>query len=160
MGGSVVIWETAQLVPILRVGGEVPMSRLEGDVSPCTALALVNGVAIAGFLSGRMRLFDVVSRRKLADVAAHAGSINALAVSSDGANLASVGDDGRVQVWSLPEFSDGAPIAADGFLSVAFSATVPNRLLVGCAFHPLSANLIVSCYDSDRLLVFPKAAPP
>ena len=72
-----------------------PLGRLGGDV----------GLSVfAGFSDGSIRLFSMFSNSfvqicKHASV--HAGGTNSLSISSNGAVLASGGEDGCVRVWEL-----------------------------------------------------------
>ena len=53
---------------------------------------------------GRLRLLWAYTGREVADWQPHGGAaIEALAFSQDGRRLATVGAEGRVQVWKVPE---------------------------------------------------------
>lgn len=142
--GTVVIWDFAELVPRLKVGGDIPMFRLaSADWHPATTLVLCHGIAVVGYTTGHIRFFSAKQRSKTVEIAAHARGVNALAVSHFERLVASASDDGAVYVWTMPDESKPPEI------EMIFSVTLDNQLPVGSVALP---------YHILGLLSFPIAS--
>ncbi|CAM6094942.1 unnamed protein product [Calypogeia fissa] len=57
---------------------------------------------VSGSMDGDIRLWDVAHREMVAQFPGHKGAVRGLAVSSDGMNLVSCGDDCTVRLWENP----------------------------------------------------------
>jgi WD40 repeat protein/serine/threonine protein kinase len=73
------------------------------DVGDAKAVAIdpAGRVAAVGERSGRIRLWDLASRRARGDLTGHTKGIERLTFSPDGALLASAGGDGLLRVWAV-----------------------------------------------------------
>eukprot|EP00041_Stephanoeca_diplocostata_P036491 m.1334909 g.1334909 ORF g.1334909 m.1334909 type:complete len:277 (+) comp24877_c0_seq7:162-992(+) len=154
--GRIVIWDMEGVTPLLSTGGDLPMFVLSTMESACTSVVLCGGIVAVATASGLISMYHADTKEKLAEIAAHARCINALAVDATGTLMASVGDDSRVFVWRFPGGStrdDAEPMAQ--WCRLVFSATVTDKLLTGVVFDPLEGHLAVTAYDSNELLVFP-----
>jgi len=147
--GLLILWDLAKLIPLLQVGGEIPMIQLSApdENSACICMCISKGLLAAGYSSGLVRFFNLINRRKVVEIAAHARGINAMTISCDNL-LATTSDDGAVQVWSMPDPENQYDTR------IVFSAAISDKLPTGLAFHPLSGALAVSCYDSRGLVMF------
>lgn len=152
--GRVVIWDMARLVPILETGGQLPMYIIASMESPVLSAVLHNGIAAVATFNGLISFFNLQTKDKVLEIAAHARPINALAVNPAGTVLISVGDDCRIMAWRFP----GAQ-GDDGSSQLLFTASTPDRTLNGVVVHPDTGAVAVSSYDSNQILVFPLADP-
>lgn len=89
------------------------------------ALAFHGNRLVAGCLDGFIRTYDASTGAAGKDAQAHAGGVFALAVSQDGAELASAGADGNARLWSLDTLTGGAShsLSTQALRAVAVSAT-------------------------------------
>lgn len=69
--------------------------------SSCTSLGLWEGMVVAAYGSGHIRLFSTVEPSLLCEVAAHARWITALDVASSANLFLSVSEDSFVRVWEI-----------------------------------------------------------
>lgn len=76
-----------------------------------TGLALLDGLLVATYGSGHLRVFDLASGQIRAQATAHARWITALDVAVDSGLVLTAGEDARVKVWSLTDSS--CPVSAD-----------------------------------------------
>ena len=134
--GMLILWDVAKLIPLLKVGGDIPMIQLcaPDKNGACIALSMSQGMLAAGYSSGLVRFFNIKNRRKVVEIAAHARAINAMAISRDNL-LATTSDDGAIRVFTMPDPSNHFETR------VVFSSTVSDKLPTGLAFHPLSGAL-------------------
>jgi WD40 repeat protein len=94
-------------------GGTAPLPPF----APCGVLGITairastylpDGHVVLGLAGGVAKLIDPMDGRELRTFMGHAGGVNALAVSADGATLATASDDHTVRLWRI---SDGATLA-------------------------------------------------
>lgn len=71
------------------------------DRSACTSVGLWEGMVVAAYGSGHIRLFSTVEPTLLCEVAAHARWITALDVASHANLVLSVSEDSFVRVWEI-----------------------------------------------------------
>ena len=134
-----------------RVGsGFETLLRCPGRGDACTALCCRGGVAVAGFVTGHIRLYRADRGEMCIEVAAHARSLSALALHPSAPYFASVGEDQYLRVWALPDFL--TPSGSD--LDLAHSSRLEHCLCTGVAWTPSDGRLLVTSYDSDDLAVF------
>jgi len=133
-------------------GALVPQVKLE-DWSgfPLTTLSIWNkykdGVLVAGFGSGHLRLFSLPSGRLLAEIAAHNGWITGMDLASQSGLLLTCSEDGYARVWQL---STRGPLAEHWF-----SRPVEDCLLSGAKFlDPRGSSFALCSYDSHQIQVF------
>ena len=92
-----------------------------------------SGVLAVASADGPVRLLDAATLAEIRVLAGHAGGARAVAMSPDGARVASVGMDGRLRVWDAATGAElyaveHGPLADGGLpISVAFS---PNGALI------------------------------
>ncbi|RHY21185.1 hypothetical protein DYB36_004217 [Aphanomyces astaci] len=135
--------------------------KLKPTGFPVTCIqALSSTWAVAGDVTGKLRLIHLEDGYVAADVGAHSRTLSALAV-QDHSHVASVGEDGYViltyhsesesesrylHVWKLTERHDRLKI------SLAHSHRVGDDLLTGVAFA--ANSLITASYDLNHLKVW------
>jgi WD40 repeat protein len=68
-----------------------------------TAVRLAGNTVVSGAYDGRLIWWDLQNRRTIRTVDAHTRQVRHLAVSPDGARLASVGDDMVCRLWSIAD---------------------------------------------------------
>lgn len=167
--GSVSQWDAGT--------GRLLVRHDRGAGYPATALALHGDVIVAGYGSGHVRIFRCGNapggaRFMEVELTAHARSVTAVSFHPSAPTFASVGEDGLVNVWSLPELGTagggvGAPGSGTGKARVLLDMTarVANAVLTGAAFvcpggvsrsgktgGPV--HLVLTAYDSFALTVF------
>jgi len=184
--GQLRLWDLPSFTPkgraedkergVLEAGSEVG-----GD--PCTALELLGSdLAVAGFASGHVRLYEIASQfAKVAELQAHTRCVTGLAIDEEGLELATVSEDSYLHVWSLEAENGGDAAAADGggeakggeakapgddrSLALNYSAYVADALLTGVQFVAAApgafrgnaaktTDLAVTAYDVDALSVW------
>ena len=98
------------------------------DATPslCTVLRMRGTYLFAGYASGHIRIFDLVSCTQTVQIAAHARWINALEVHPNGALFASASEDTTVALWEFVGDGHNARHVA--------SIPVQDALLTGVAF--------------------------
>ena len=141
--------------------------EMPGSV-PCTSVGLLLGDAVvAAFANGVIRIFSSRGARSLAiEVVAHAVAVTAITTHATAPTFASVGDDGVVNVWTLPELlvrrSGGAGSGAGGVgvgpLVLGMTARSASLHCGVAFFSPPSVTkgdvLVTAAYDAKSLLCF------
>jgi WD40 repeat protein len=89
-----------------------------------------------GGASGIITLWEWSSRRQLAELDGHVGSIAVLAFSPDGSLLAAAGSAGLVKLWDVPA----------GAERTTFRAAKPGNDVTALAFSPDGARLATASY--------------
>jgi WD40 repeat protein len=131
---------------------------------PCTSLVILAGghAVAAGFANGALRLFVCGASSTsgsgsylAAEIAAHSRTITALCSHPTLPILASTGEDGVVNVWSLPELS----ATGVGRVNLDMTAHTPGALFTGLTFLPSDSmsstlHLMATAYDSHALKIF------
>ncbi|ETV79593.1 hypothetical protein H257_06852 [Aphanomyces astaci] len=124
--------------------------KLKPTGFPVTCIQAVSSTwAVAGDVTGKLRLIHLEDGYVAADVGAHSRTLSALAV-QDHSHVASVGEDGYLHVWKLTERHDRLKI------SLAHSHRVGDDLLTGVAFA--ANSLITASYDLNHLKVWKAVA--
>ncbi len=120
-------------------GGVAPAAPLFKMEAPVTALQSLGdgGIVAAGDAAGHLTVAGVNRTIHAPAGMGHAGAITALALSNDGRNLGSAGEDGLVRAWPLVE-GGAQPPPLDGAGRV-------NRLL----WFPPDADMVVISEDSS-----------
>ncbi|XP_045131912.1 WD repeat-containing protein 54-like [Portunus trituberculatus] len=117
--------------------------------SPVTCLAVWSGQVLAGFLSGHLKIFNMLNGRILAEVCAHARCITGLDVARDSGMVVTAGEDSFMRVWQLH------PSRPDHPIEHVHSAVEENAALCGVAFtDDLGSGYIVASYDSKELICY------
>ena len=90
--GSLRVWDT-----------EIGVQRFRVDLSgsPASSVQATPNLVVVGQQDGRISFRDNQNGAELRSETAHGGAVKALAVSADGAILASAGADGSVKLWKL-----------------------------------------------------------
>ena len=101
---------------------------------------------------GTLRLWDAISGKQLAKVAAHVGEVNCLAFSPDRTRLATTGDDRKIRLWdysALLASNEKALLATcevpEPAFCLAFSAT--GRTLAACG-----SDKVIRFYSASALI--------
>lgn len=78
---------------------------LEGPVMQPTALALAgDGTLLAvSSAAGTVKLWNAAENKALGELAGHTGAVRGVAIAPDAAQVATVGEDGTLRAWSLPQ---------------------------------------------------------
>ena len=92
-GGELFAWDARR--------GERIASLAEPREAVCALAWGTNDVVITGGGDGVLRWWDVQRRARVRMRSAHAGRVQSLRRSPDGARLASCGDDGAIMLWGL-----------------------------------------------------------
>jgi WD40 repeat protein len=97
-------------------------------------------LASAGWDDGWLGLWDVPHRRKRALLRAHNGSVFKVAFSTDGATLATCGDDAMLRLWNVGQQREVAVLPTHGGSAngIAFS---PDGHWLACACNDGSIHL-------------------
>eukprot|EP00455_Lapot_gusevi_P043654 TRINITY_DN533_c0_g1_i10.p1 TRINITY_DN533_c0_g1~~TRINITY_DN533_c0_g1_i10.p1 ORF type:complete len:279 (+),score=51.99 TRINITY_DN533_c0_g1_i10:156-992(+) len=116
---------------------------------PCLTVSLVGQYLLAGYLSGKIRIFDISNPHLKVEIDAHSRPIYALHVHPHKPVFATGGEDTVVNVWSLPD--------ADGKVALLYSSEVKDTLICGLQFAHNTENtvLCVAPYDFNHLIVIP-----
>ena len=179
--GVIAQWEpilapAASAVAAAPAKAIAPVAVLDfGSGFPCTSVALLDDLIVAGYASGHVRIFrqgggggggKPLNRATLeVEFAAHARCLMALALHPSKPTFATVGEDCVLNVWSLPDARAGAPPAGDAAavpqrctVLLDMTAPIPDRLLTGVAFSPYmrstATHVMVAAYDLPALHVF------
>jgi hypothetical protein len=159
--------------------GPKPVATFDkGAGFPCTGLGLVQGLLVASYASGHVRIFRPARRNPssgaasgsgggglLAEIAAHARCITALCPHPLQSTFATVGEDSVLNVWSVPDAAAASMAPAAGApptklrVLLDMTTTVTDATLTGVQFvsnptRPSVAHLAVASYDSRELKVF------
>jgi WD40 repeat protein len=102
-GGECQLWDPAgnKLVATLKSGADHAVTAVQ--FTPDGRWLLT------GDLDGKVRLFDAAARREVAVLPGHAAAVTALAVSADGATLATAGG-AEVKLWDLARRGERATL--------------------------------------------------
>jgi hypothetical protein len=145
----------------------------KGGGAPVTSVGIVLGAAlVAAYADGFIRVFAAGGSLAV-EVVAHARAVGALATQAAVPTFASVGDDGVVNVWTLPELAarrggggSGSSGSAGGGSAggtgvgplVLTMSSKAAAIHCGAAFFAPAAApaavLAVAAYDTRALLVF------
>ena len=105
-----------------------------------------DGVLIAAYGSGHIRLFSLPGGNIICEVSAHNGWITGMDLASASGLLLSCAEDSYVRVWQL---SGRGPLVEHWF-----SAPVTDCLMAGAKFlDPRGSSFCVSAYDSSVVQV-------
>ena len=94
-GGEILAWDDSERIAIRRSTPSVRISDLAVSADGRTAAAVDS--------TGRLIVFDAVTRNPSFEVVAHRGWGRHLAFDPATATIATIGDDGYLRSWSLPE---------------------------------------------------------
>ena len=104
------------------------------------------GVLIAGYGSGHVRLFGLAGANILCEVSAHNGWITGMDLASQSGLLLTCAEDSYVRVWQLN--TKGA------LVEHWFSHPVQDSLMAGAKFmDPRGSSFCISSYDSTQIKV-------
>ncbi|ETV96730.1 hypothetical protein H310_10047 [Aphanomyces invadans] len=119
--------------------------KLKPTGYPVTCIQAINSTwAVAGDVTGKLRLVQLQDGYIAADVGAHTRNLSALAIQDS--HVASVGEDGYLHLWKLTERGDRLKI------SLTHSFRVGDDLLTGVAFS--AQNLVTASYDLNHVKVW------
>jgi WD40 repeat protein len=130
---------------------------LQPPRSTTLAVSLVtlrgNSLVVAGFTCGHIRVYSIVGRALVVEIAAHARPISTLAASRHRSQILSAGEDSVLNLWTVAEDS----------VTLDFSHKLQNTMVVGgCFVGEKDSALAVSAYDYDGVFAWtlPKSAKP
>jgi len=123
--------------------------RIPGRGDACTSLCCKEGVVVAGFVTGHVRVFRSEIGELTIETAAHSRSLSALALHPSAAYLATVSEDQCLRVWTCPDFK--TPSGSD--LDLGFAVRLEHCLCTGVAWAP-DGRLLVANFDSEDLVQF------
>jgi len=125
-----IVIESTGDVRIFGVPGGALQARIPcGGVATALAVSASGGTMAAGFDDGRVGLWDVATRRQVAEWPAHPGPVDALAFAPDMQTLAS-GSGTRIRLWN--------PASGGERLSLPTFDDPPARL----SFHPDAPRIV------------------
>ncbi|KAL7632445.1 UNVERIFIED_CONTAM: hypothetical protein RMT77_017221 [Armadillidium vulgare] len=131
--------ETLEMTKIIEPYGKDPS---------ITCLELLNEIVIAGYMSGHIRIFSIITGIIQAEITANARSVLSLDMSIPRTVLLSVSEDSFVRVWKIN-------LNSETLIEHKFSECIKNCALVGCCFTDEDATeFFVSSYDSTSLYHF------
>ena len=106
----------------------------------------MQGVLIAGYGSGHIRLFNLAGGNIICQVSAHNGWITGMDLASQSGLLLTCAEDGYVRVWQL---ASKGPLVEHWF-----SHPLQDSLMAGAKFlDPRGSSFCVSSYDSAGIKV-------
>lgn len=169
---------------LLIRGGVIPLTA---QPAPAAGIAFTpdGSLLVAALTDGRVWLYDALGGRTVGllaadDLAANDVSRSPIAVSADGARIASIADDNQIVIWetitgarvttlaserpvmSLAFTPDGGGISAGGFGNVtrfdlasgqAEASAAPNGLILKLMYSPDGALLLSSSDDAGLALI-------
>jgi WD40 repeat protein len=125
-------------------------SVFHGTGAPCTSLAVAEeGVIVAGYSTGHIRLFRTDVNELAAEISAHTRAVTGLAYQDNTQLLASCSGDSRVYVWSIPTFKS----KSNSTVGCVFSDLLENKMCTGIAFVG-ETRLAVTSYDDEELCFY------
>lgn len=141
-------------VAVWRVGeGHAPAGLFanDGDMVTCLRTCASEASCIAGFYTGRIRIYRLDAMELSVVVNAHSRALTGLAVAESGREFASVSEDQVLSVWSAPDY--GAGDAQAESVELIFADRAVNNLVVGVAFVGGSGDRIAAvAYEKKALL--------
>ncbi|KAF7252372.1 WD repeat-containing protein 54 [Varanus komodoensis] len=122
--------------------------------STCSSVKLWNGVIVAGYGNGQIRLYEAASGTLRAEVNAHARWIYALDLAPHSGKLLSAAEDSFVQVWKLSRNSDTQDIEVEH----CHTECVADTLLCGARFcDPEGSTFAVTGFELSEIIRFVQA---
>ncbi|EFC50506.1 WD40 repeat domain-containing protein [Naegleria gruberi] len=112
-------------------------NKVEALEYPCSSLNIVGNVLISAFASGHVRIYDLVSGNKTAELGAHSKSVTALASKSKGGEIVfvTVSEDCSVFVWSY-----------NNKISAVKGDRIKDSMIVGVQFVDEN-RLMLTCFE-------------
>lgn len=123
--------------------------RIQGKGDCCSALVCKDGVVVAAFSTGHVRIYRAELGELSIEIAAHSRAMTGMALHPHCAYLATCGEDQNAHVWTFPDFL--SPSGSD--MDLAYSSKLENCLCTGVAWTA-DQQLLVASYDSEDLHVF------
>ncbi|XP_076372673.1 WD repeat-containing protein 54-like isoform X1 [Tachypleus tridentatus] len=138
--GNLVVWEGSTTLKKVK--------ELESFQSPATSIACWKELVMVGYGSGHIRLFNITTGNKTAEITAHASWITAVDIALESGLAISVSEDSFVRVWQLK--NDGSPVVSN-----KFSCNVTNvQVCGGCFVNDVGSAFCTTGYDSYEILYF------
>ncbi|XP_048365147.1 WD repeat-containing protein 54 [Sphaerodactylus townsendi] len=133
-----------------RSGEEFQLvSKIPASGCPCSSVKLWNGVIVAGYGSGQIRLYEAASGTLRAEVAAHARWIYALDLAPLSGKLLSAAEDSFVAVWELMFNLDTEDIE----IRHCQTECVTDTQICGARFcDPEGSTFAVTGYDLSEII--------
>ncbi|XP_060103213.1 WD repeat-containing protein 54 [Heteronotia binoei] len=133
-----------------RSGEEFQLvSKIPASGCSCSSVRLWNGVIVAGYGSGHIRLYEAASGTLRAEVAAHARWIYALDVAPLSGKLLSGAEDSFVEVWGLAYNPDTEEIE----IKHCQRECVTDTQICGARFcDPEGRTFAVTGYDLSEII--------
>lgn len=128
-------------------------AEFPGTSAPCLNLVQTEGVLMAGFSSGHIRIYrtsDTGGINELTtEITAHTRMVSGLDYQESTRLLLSCSPDQQVHVWSIPKFSS----KSDSSVECVTSECVVNRVLTGVSFIS-EDRIAVAAYDEDDIITY------
>ncbi|XP_013782822.1 WD repeat-containing protein 54-like [Limulus polyphemus] len=138
--GNLVVWEGSTTLKKVK--------ELESFQSPATSIACWEELVMVGYGSGHIRLFNITTGIRRAEITAHASWITAVDIALESGLAISVSEDSFVRVWQLKK--DGSPV-----VSYKSSCNITNiQLCGGCFVNNLGSAFCTTGYDLNEILYF------
>jgi len=115
---------------------------------PCSCIGVRGDTVIAGYASGVVRVYRISLGRLVFEIDAHCRALNALDLHPNQDAFATVGEDGCVCIWQLPDTKRNIPFR------LASSSYKPDHMLVGVSFiRDTISQLAVVAFDRNKLYI-------
>jgi len=113
--------------------------------NPCSSLFVRSNLALAAYASGVIRVYDISKARISVEIDAHCRSLNAMDIHPTLNIIATVAEDGYLNVWELPSQSRSE-------IRLISSEQAPNQLFTGVAFTQGKVSKIATTsYDNREI---------
>lgn len=112
---------------------------------PCTSVAIRGDIAVASYVSGVVRIYNLTWSRIFAEIDAHCRAINSMDLNLQHNVFATAGEDGFINVWQLPSKHREE-------IELVSSHHFENSLLVGVSFSKALDNKYYAVAYDEKVL--------